>query len=140
MHRQQTATQHAALAFALGDESPEVLAELRARLLRWADQRDDALPLNRVLSLGSTRATRLAMRDALLVEASELLAGTRWARCKLLAELGRTFHARRYDVWRRHGIPDGASEVDLLLYRACELGESMPKTPEQFLSILPPPA
>jgi hypothetical protein len=122
----------AAVAFMLGDTSPEVLDELRLRMLRWADQRDDAQPLNRMLALGTTRATRLALRDALLVEASTLLAGTRWARCTQLAKLGGEFNDRRYRSWKRLGIPSTATAAERLIYRAADLGEPLPESPEHL--------
>lgn len=122
-----------------GDNSTEVLAEMRAAMLRWADQRDDQLPLNRVLSLGSTRSTRLAMRDALLVEASELLSGSRWSKCKMLAKLGGEFNDRRYRSWKNQGIPSMATAAELLVYRAADIGEELPKSPEHYLRVLPVP-
>lgn len=124
-----------------GDASPEAAAEVAACMLRWAKQSsdDDPLPLNRFLGLGSPRTTRIALRDSLVIEASMLLEGSRWSRCKQLAELARKFHAGRYDVWRRVGIPAGTSDVDRLLFDACDLGEPLPRTPESYLSILPPP-
>lgn len=129
------------LAFVRGDASPETVAEIAERMLRWVKQTaDDPLPLNRMLGLGRPRAARIALRDSLVIEASMLLEGSRWSRCKQLAELARTFHAGRYDVWRRVGIPAGASDVDRLLFDACDLGEPLPRTPEGYLSILPPPA
>ena len=134
-------TRPAALRFMLGDNDAAVLDELRADMLRWAAQTGEKpIGLNRCASLSTPRATRIDMRDALLAQAAELLTGTRWARCKALAELARAFNARRYDAWVRAGIPSTAGTVDVLLFRACEQGESLPQTPEQFLSILPCPA
>jgi len=133
-------TDSAAINFVLGVETAADIAELRERVLRWADQRQaDPLPLNRMLGLGSCRATRLSIRDALLTEASGLLTGTRWSRCKQLAESARTFNVRRYNAWRRSGVPAGATDLDLLLFKACEIGEKLPETPEQLLNILPAP-
>lgn len=129
----------AAIAFMLGDTSPEVLDELRARMLRWADQRDDAQPMNRMLALGTARSTRLALRDALLVEASELLAGSRWSKCCQLAKLGGEFNDRRYRSWKNRGIPSIASAAELLVYRAADIGEGLPESPEHYLRILPVP-
>lgn len=129
--------QPAALAFLSGDTSPEVLDELRATMLRWAEQTGDRpLPLNRYLGMGGPRATRLAMRDALLVEAAELLDGTRWTRCCQLADMAHAFNVRRWPIWRRHGIPAGASAVDVLLFRACEFGEPLPGTAHQWRAVV----
>lgn len=130
-------TTPAAIAFLLGDTSPEVLAELRARMLRWADQ--DAQPMNRMLMLGTARSTRLALRDALLVEASELLAGSRWSKSCQLAKLGSEFNDRRYRSWKNQGIPSIASAAELLVYRAADIGEGLPESPEHYLRILPVP-
>jgi len=128
------------LAFMRGDASPEAVAEVAAGMRRWVSQTsDDPLPLNRMHGLGSPLATRMALRNSLVTDASMLLEGSRWSRCKQLAELARKFHAGRYDVWRRLGIPAGTSDVDRLLFDACDLGEPLPRTPESYLSILPPP-
>jgi hypothetical protein len=133
--------QPAALRFLLGDNDVAVLDELRATMLRWAAQTGEKpIGLNRCASLSTPRATRIDMRDALLVQAAELLTGTRWARCKAMAEMSRTFNARRYPSWLRAGIPSTASTIDVLLFRACELGEPLPESPENFLRILPCPA
>lgn len=129
-----------AVRFLAGDSDAALLADLRASILRWAEQQDDRpLPLNRLLGLRSPRATRQALRDALLADAAALLDGTRWSRCKQIAELARAFNARRFSVWSRAGVPESASAVDRLLYRAREQGEPLPETPEQYLNILPPP-
>lgn len=132
--------ENAAIAFLLGDESVDTLSAMRAAMLRWSAQTGEKpIGLNRCVSLSTPRATRIDLRDALVSQAAELLTGTRWARCKALAELARTFNARRYDSWALAGIPSTASTVDVLLFRACEQGEPLPQTPEQFLSILAPP-
>lgn len=129
------------IAFMQGDTSAEALSEVRARLLQWTAQRDeDPIHLNRMLGLGSPLRTRIALRDAHLVQAAELLTGSRWSRCKALAELARTFNARRYDSWKRAGIPAKAGEVDVLLFHACEIaGAPLPQTSEQYLNIIPVP-
>jgi hypothetical protein len=127
----------AAIAFMQGDNTPEVLDELRAAMLRWAGQTDEKpKPLNRCHDLGTPRATRIDLRDALLREAAALLSGSRWARCRQLAEMARAFNTRRWPTWRRVGVPGDASAVDVLLFRACELGEPLPESPERFLSVL----
>lgn len=128
----------AAIRFLQGDDSIVVLAELRAAMLRWSEQTDDKpLALNRYVGLGTPRATRIALRDELLRDAAALMTGSRWARCRHLAEMARAFNVRRWPTWRRFGIPGDASSVDILLYRACGLGEPLPKTPEAFHLILP---
>jgi hypothetical protein len=133
-------SQPAAVRFLLGDESVDTLADLRAAMLRWSAQTcEKPVGLNRCLGLSTPRATRIDLRDALLAQAAELLTGTRWARCKELAELARTFNARRYVSWKRAGIPTTASAIDVLLYRACEHGDPLPQTAEHYLNILPPP-
>jgi hypothetical protein len=126
------------IAFMQGDSTPEVLAEVRAAMMLWAKQTDEKpLGLNRCIGLGTPRTTRITLRDSLLREAAALLSGSRWARCRQLAELARAFNTRRWPTWRCVGVPGDASAVDVLLFRACELGEPLPESPERFLSVLP---
>ena len=88
--------QTAFIRFVLGDRSTEVLDAMQADGLRWADQTGDRpLPLHRLMGLVGPRAMRRDMRDELMLEAFDLLAGTPWARCKELAEAARTFNVRR---------------------------------------------
>jgi hypothetical protein len=127
----------AAIAFMLGDTSPEVLAELRAAMVRWSEQTGDRpLPLNRVCGMGGPRSTRIDLRNALMLEAWALLEGTCWRRCKGLAEMARTFNVRLWPIWRRDGIPADASAVEILLFRACEFGEPLPVTPHGWRDIV----
>lgn len=130
------------LAFMRGDRSPEAADEVAKRMRRWAAQpADSPLPLNQMLGIRSPRAARMAMRDAALIEASELLEGTRYGKCKALAEMATVFHVRRYDVWRRFGVPETASPAELLMFGAFDQGDPHPPlTPEAYLSILPRPA
>lgn len=126
-----------AIAFMLGDTSPEVLAGLREAMLRWSAQTGDRpMPLQRFTGMGGPRATRIAMRDELLIEAAALLSGSQWARCCELAKAAVAFNVRRWPLWQRHGVPPTASAVDCLLFRACELGEPLPETSHQWRSIL----
>lgn len=130
--------QPAFIRFLLGDRSPEVLDAVQADGLRWAEQTGGRpTPLNQYLGMGGPRAARILLRDALLVEAADLLdEGTRWARCCRLAEMARAFNVRRYPIWRRHGLPADASAVDVLLFRACEFGEPLPETAHQWRSVV----
>ncbi len=130
------------LAFMRGDRSPEAADEVAACMLRWAEQyTDNPLPLNRLLGIRSPRAARQAMRDAALIQASELLEGTRYGKCRALAEMATVFHVRRYDVWRRFGVPGTASPAELLMFGAFDRGDPHPPlTPEAYLNILPQPA
>ena len=125
----------------LGDTSPEVVAELRAAILRWSEQGDDRqIELRRFLGLGTVGATRRAMRDALIVEASVLMVGSRWQRCQQLAAMAGEMNVRRYSVWARFGIPQTASEAERLLFRARHYGEPLPESGVAYLSILPSPS
>lgn len=129
--------QPAALAFMLGSDSPETLADLRAAMLRWSEQTGDrTMDMHRFMGLGTPRLTRLDRRDALLAEVFDHLEGTRWARCRQLAEMARTFNTRRWPVWQRDGLPAGAAPVDVLLFRACEVIESLPETPHGWRDIM----
>jgi len=130
--------QPTAIAFMLGDNTPAVLDELRAAVLCWSEQAGDKpLPLHRFLGMGGPRATRTALRDELLVEVVALLdGGTQWSQCKQLADAARAFYARRWEVWRKHGIPSGASAVDVLFYRVLDMGGRLPKTQHGWRDIL----
>ena len=56
-----------------GDASPEAVAEVAAGMRRWVSQTsDDPLPLNRMHGLGSPLATRMALRNSLVTDASML--------------------------------------------------------------------
>lgn len=128
----------AALAFMHGDTSPEVLADMRASLLRWAEQTGDKpLGLHRCLSLGGPRNTRASLRNHHLQLAAAMLPGpSSWARCQQLAEACRTFEARRFQAWKKlDAIPDRASELDRVLWNARQFGE-LACTPENYIDLL----
>lgn len=127
----------AAIAFMLGDTSPEVIAGVRAAIADWSQQTGDRpVPLHRFMGLGGPRAARIALRDELLIEAAELLDGNPWGKCERLAKAALAFNTRRGDVWDRHGIPSDASAVDTLFFRARAFGESLPESPGQWRTIL----
>lgn len=132
--------QPAALAFMLGSDSPETLAELRAAMLRWAEQGDDRpIELRRFLGLGTVCKARQALRNALVVDASALLVGGRWQRCKQLAAMAAEMNARRYSVWVSLGVPPDVGEAWRLLFHARHYGEPLPESDEAYLNILPGP-
>lgn len=128
----------AAVRFLLGDNSPRVMEDVRAAWLRWAAQDGGArlVGLHRYLGTGGPLATRLALRDALLIEAADLLPGPGdWDRARQLYEAARTYLARRHDTWNRLGVPAGAAPVDMLIRRAMGF-ESLPQSPEGFYAVL----
>lgn len=129
--------QPAFIRFLLGDRSPEVLDAIQADGLRWIEQTGDRpLPLNRCMGTGGPRAARIMLRDAILLDALELLEGEPWARYQQLAKMARAFNVRRYPCWQRAGIPDDAKDIDMLLFQACEFGEPPPETPHGWRELV----
>lgn len=121
-----------------GDESPTVLAELRAGVLRWAAQTGDKpLHLERVLGLGGPRSVRAELRRMHLLRAAELLPGPKkWDRCRQLAEACRLFENRRWPAWRgQDEPPEHATDLDRVLWDARQHGE-LACSPENYLDLL----
>jgi hypothetical protein len=130
----------AAIAFMQGDTSPEVLAELRAAMLRWSEQAGDKpLGLNRCMGLGGPRAVRIELRLKHLVDAAAVLPGpSHWARCQQLAEAARAFEIRRWPRWKKlDAPPPDARPVDVHLWHARRVGEELPQTPEAYIGVIP---
>jgi len=130
----------AALDFLAGNTSPEVLVELRAEILRWAEQTGDrSLPLHRFIGLGGPRSTRIDLRNHHLRHAAAMLPGpTSWKRCEQLADACRTFENRRYPAWRAQQLdapPDHATEIDRTLWAARQFGP-LACSPENYIDLL----
>lgn len=136
----------AAIRFLQGDNSLEVLSELRAAMLRWSEQTGGGpLPLHRMFGLGGPSITLTELRNAILIKAADLLAAdlppdaTRWLRCQNIAKRTKAFEVSRWPSWRKaEAPPESASAVNRLFFEARKLsGTALPRTPEAFLSILP---
>lgn len=125
------------LRFLLGDDSLDVLQAIRADGLRWAMQeRDRAMPLNRMMGLGGPRLVRADLRRHHLVQALRLMdAPTSWGRRKQLAEAARVFEARRWPIWGKLDTPPPhASEVDCHLWNARQYG-ALATAPHTYLEL-----
>lgn len=129
-----------AIAFMQGDTSPEVLAEVRAAMLRWTEQTGDRpLGMHRFFGIGGPRAARIELRLNHLLAAADVLPGpSHWARCQQLAEAARAFRTRRWQRWKDlDAPPPEARPVDAHLWHARRVGEELPETPEAYCGIVP---
>jgi len=116
-----------ALRLLLGDADEDVLAELRAGIVRWAaqDGARDAQTLQTHIGLPATPcALRRLLRDDCLRRAADLIeAPTEWKRAVALAERCRLFELRRWPSWRGMAeAPLRADGVDRLLHQARQHG------------------
>jgi hypothetical protein len=110
---------------------------IREALQCWLRPGAD-LRLSACLGLpAKAKSVRCKLRDAYLVDASNLLveSGT-WKRPEALLRATRRFENMRLRRWRSTGIPPGAAEIEIALFRAYETGAPMPTSTQGFWKIL----